>query len=59
MPGDLVFFHTSAEAPITHVGIYLGNGQFIHSSTKKGVILTNLSASFYSQAYRGAKRVLN
>ncbi|MGV3774569.1 MAG: C40 family peptidase [Verrucomicrobiales bacterium] len=58
MPGDLVFFQTSREAPITHVGIYMGGGQFAHASTKNGVIMTSLSHTYYSQAYRGARRVL-
>jgi cell wall-associated NlpC family hydrolase len=57
--GDLVFFQTSAAAPITHVGIYLGDGQFIHSSTRSGVILSHLYEGYYSQAFRGAKRIRN
>jgi cell wall-associated NlpC family hydrolase len=56
-PGDLVFFQTSAAAPVTHVGIYLGDGTFIHSSTRYGVILSHLYDGYYSQAFRGAKRV--
>jgi cell wall-associated NlpC family hydrolase len=58
-PGDLIFFQTSAAAPITHVGIYLGDGQFMHSSTRYGVILSHLYEGYYSQAFRGAKRIRN
>jgi cell wall-associated NlpC family hydrolase len=56
-PGDLVFFQTSPAAPVTHVGIYLGHGAFIHSSTRSGVILSRLYEGYYSQSFRGAKRI--
>lgn len=55
--GDLVFFQTSNQAPVTHVGIYLDNGRFIHSSTKRGVIVSQLSEGYYSERFRGARRV--
>ncbi len=57
-PGDLVFFDTSKRRKgyVNHVGIYLGNGKFIHaSSAKKKVVVSNLS-KFYSQRYKGARR---
>lgn len=54
-PGDLLFWG-SASAPY-HVGIYLGNGQYIHAATpSQGVIVQTLSSYFYPSA---AKRVLN
>lgn len=54
--GDLVFFKTT-DAPIGHVGIYIGNNQFIHaSSAKYGVIISNLGT--YGGKYVGARRVL-
>ena len=53
--GDLVFFGTGS---ITHVGIYVGDNQFIHSSTSKGVIITSLSNSYWAARYYGARRVL-
>lgn len=56
--GDLVFFNTSGNK-ISHVGIYIGNNQFIHSSTKRGVIITSLDDPHYwSKRYVGAKRIL-
>ncbi len=57
-PGDLVFFKTGGSA-INHVGIYAGNGRFIHSSspTSGGVIYTSLSESFYARSYAGARRL--
>jgi cell wall-associated NlpC family hydrolase len=59
-PGDLVFFDTSKnhKGYVNHVGIYIGNGKFIHaSSAKKKVIITSLNKPFYSQRFKGARRV--
>lgn len=57
LPGDLVFFNTSGRG-ISHVGIYLGGGKFIHSQTGKGVSVTNLNDPWYwGNKYVGAKRV--
>jgi cell wall-associated NlpC family hydrolase len=57
LPGDLVFFRTSGKR-ISHVGIYIGNNEFVHSSTPKtGVIISGLSESYYSTRYAGARRV--
>lgn len=56
--GDLIFFDTSKHRKgyVNHVGIYLGNGKFIHaSSAKKKVTISNLS-KFYAQRYVGARR---
>ena len=59
-PGDLVFFDTEGSG-ISHVGIYAGNGRFIHSSSPNsgGVIYTSLGESFYSKSYAGARRLSN
>ena len=57
-PGDLVFFNTSGRG-ISHVGIYLGNDEFIHaSSSKGGVKVNNLKEQYWNNRYVGAKRVL-
>ena len=58
-PGDLVFFantYASNEAA-THVGIYIGDGQFVHAANG-GVQITNLSDSYYATRYVGARRII-
>lgn len=56
--GDLVFFNTSGRG-VSHVGIYVGNGKFSHSSSSRGVTITSLSDSYWSKRYVGAKRVMS
>ncbi len=55
--GDLVFFK-SKKKRINHVGIYLGNGQFVHSARKLGVSIASLANSYYHKRFAGAKRIL-
>ncbi len=57
-PGDLVFFFSTNKNVISHVGIYIGNGDFIHASSSKGIVITALESSYYQTRYYGAKRVL-
>lgn len=59
--GDLVFFsQTSGSSTVGHVGIYVGNGQFIHAASPgKGVRYDSLSDSYYSSHYIGCGRILS
>ncbi|MFX3637323.1 MAG: C40 family peptidase [Candidatus Pristimantibacillus sp.] len=57
-PGDLVFFNTNGKG-ISHAGIFIGNGQFAHSSSSKGVRISKLSEDYYEKRYVTARRVIS
>lgn len=55
--GDLVFFNTRGGG-ISHVGLFIGKGQFIHAATTgRGVVVSALSEAYYSSRYVGARRI--
>lgn len=56
-PGDLVFFRTNGKHRISHVGIYISNGRFIHSpAAGKSVEISSLSKGYWAKRFAGAKR---
>ena len=62
-PGDLVFFRginsSSSSTYISHVGIYIGNGEFIHASNPtRGVVKDSLNSTYYSSHYVKARRII-
>ena len=61
LPGDLLFFSSNGRSGgIFHVGIYIGDGQFVHAAnSRKGVIVTDLDDAWYANRYLGAKRAIN
>ena len=59
-PGDVVFFENTYKAGLSHVGIYVGDGQFIHApSSGKVVSYANLNSDYYIAHYYGAMRYTN
>ncbi len=59
-PGDLILFNDRGRGRVTHVGIYMGDDEFIHSSSKRsgGVRVDKLSSKYWNSSYLQAKRVL-
>jgi len=58
--GDLVFFDSKKSTQVSHVGIYLGKGDFIHaSSAQDKVTISNLNSNYYSKHFKWGRRVSN
>lgn len=54
--GDLIFFSIKTKR-ISHVGVYLGEGKFVHASSSRGVIISDLDQAYWSRYYAGAGRL--
>jgi len=60
-PGDLVFFMTTGNGAVSHVGIFVGDGRFIHAASEgpvTGVMYSNLDDRYWSRTFAGAGRAL-
>ncbi len=56
-PGDLVYFAGTYRAGISHTGVYIGGGEFIHAENSgTGVVISSLDSDYYSSHYFGAYR---
>lgn len=55
--GDLIFFKTSRSQ--RHVGVYIGDGEFVHASTSQGVTVSSLDNEYWGDHYELARRVNN
>lgn len=59
--GDMVFFNINNRrgGRASHVGVYLKDNKFIHSTTRRGVIISDLNEPYYKRTYLGAGRVID
>jgi len=55
--GDLVLFRAGSTG--RHVGIYIGNNQFVHASTSSGVMISSMNEPYWKKRYNEARRVLS
>lgn len=55
--GDLLFFSFD-RTEVSHVGIYVGNNKFVHSSKSRGVIISSMNEDYYRNNFTGARRVM-
>lgn len=59
-PGDLVFFRNTYKRGISHVGIYIGNGEFVHAaSRRRAVVVDRLDAPYFRERFAGARRIMS
>lgn len=58
IPGDLIFFHTMNDRPPTHVGIYIGDGKFVHAPNARSVVRVDYFSGYWAQKYYAARRII-
>ncbi len=60
LPGDLIFFHDGVTTyEISHIGIYIGDGLFVHAAnSKRGVVVDAVDSDYYTRHYFGARRII-
>ncbi|MCW2473446.1 MULTISPECIES: bifunctional murein DD-endopeptidase/murein LD-carboxypeptidase [unclassified Symbiopectobacterium] len=56
-PGDLVLFRAGSTG--RHVGIYIGNNQFVHASTRAGVMISSMDEVYWNKRYQEGRRVIS
>lgn len=57
--GDLVFFTTGkSKSTVSHVGLYIGDGEIIHASSSRGVVVSRLDERYFQRAYHSSGRVM-
>lgn len=56
--GDLLFFSGIIGKEPSHVGIYLGQGRFIHASSSRGVVISQVSEQYYRKRFLGVRRMV-
>jgi cell wall-associated NlpC family hydrolase len=57
LPGDLVFFNTQKQ-PFSHVGIYVGEGRFVHApKSGKAISIASMRENYWRSRYDGARRI--
>ncbi len=57
--GDLIFFATNGDGKVSHVGVFIGNGRFIHAPSRgKTIRIESMSCSFFAKRYIGARTYL-
>ena len=57
IPGDLLFFATTGGGKVSHVGMYIGEGKRVHSSTSRGVMVSRIEEDYFVKTFAGAGRV--
>ena len=57
MPGDLIFFRSDSSSRISHTGIYIGDGKFIHASASGGCVMISSMTDYYNRNFVLARRV--